>query len=57
MAFCALGTGLLKYPVDTVAECFIKAISQYKSPKFTQVQVVAYEKDPTTIKVCLNGLL
>ena len=55
MAFCALGTGLLQYPAECVAECFVKAVTKFcqKMPDntVTTIFVVAYDKDAKTIKV------
>ena len=55
MAFCALGTGRLQYPAESVAVCFVNAVTEYckKKPNsgLRNVMVVAYDKDQKTMQV------
>ena len=55
MAFCALGTGRLQYPAESVAVCFVNAVTEYckKTPHsgLRNAMVVAYDKDQKTMQV------
>lgn len=54
IAFPALGTGVLGYPIDMVANAMFSAVSEYMSGQNTVVQkitFVVYPKDTIIQKV------
>lgn len=56
IAFPALGTGTLKYPVDLVAKSMYKCVEDFTlqnpNSRITEVLFVLYDKDYEAVKVC-----